>query len=461
MNLSKIRLYISVIFLFIILSFSIVTTAAGNLTLTVIANKNNISVGDDIDFTISLSDASTTDLSAFAFKITLPDGMVYKPGSGSITQDFRNATGMATMEFDEEPYLMVSGFGANPYNGGAIDIAVFTCVATAAGQMNVTLSEVELLNESVRMIPSAIAPVSVNVSAGNSTGNQSGNKENNQIGNQNNGAVNGQNSNQTASDTSTNNNGGVPGNPDTSNNTQNAQTGGASNNNQQTQPNGSSQNPPPAPPVIPEQEQPSNSPANVPQRRQPGDVSGAGGWINPFIDVMETDWFYDNVAWVNLNNLMYGTEETLFNPDAPMTRAMLVAVLYRYAGSPAPDGENTFSDVPAGEWYTDAVVWAAQNDIVKGVSATVFSPEDNITREQIATLFFRYAGYTGADVSARGELNRFADASDVADYAADAVAWAVASGIITGKPGGFIDPRADATRAEVAAILQRYTEANI
>ena len=144
-----------------------------------------------------------------------------------------------------------------------------------------------------------------------------------------------------------------------------------------------------------------------------------------------------------------------------MTRAMLVSVLWRLAGEPAPKGANTFDDVPDGTWYTDAVTWAAENGVVAGIGNGRFDPDGSVTREQTAVILFNYAQSKGYDVSARADLSAFPDAGSVSDWAQSALAWANASGLISGAVRGtqtILDPQGSASRAQVAMILMGYVE---
>ena len=179
-----------------------------------------------------------------------------------------------------------------------------------------------------------------------------------------------------------------------------------------------------------------------------------------FTDVRENDWFYENVKYVVENKLMNGISEDEFAPDNTLTRAMLVTVLYRNAGEPAVNKGIPFSDVDMGAWYANAVSWAKQNDIVNGVSETDFAPDANITREQIATIMFRYAQYKGMDVLTLEENLHFSDANEISEYAVSAINWAVGTGLINGKSAATLNPKDNATRAEIATILQRFIEAN-
>lgn len=177
------------------------------------------------------------------------------------------------------------------------------------------------------------------------------------------------------------------------------------------------------------------------------------GVQNKFADV-SGHWAQDAIAFVVERGLFNGTSETKFSPDAPMTRAMLVTVLHRLAGSPTVTGGTAFPDVPAGQWYTDAVAWASGRGIVNG-TGTGFAPNGNITREQLAAMLCRYLQSTGGDVSTRGTLSGYPDAGKVSDWASDAMRWAVGGGIITGTGAGALNPVGNASRAEVATMLMR------
>ncbi|OUQ55884.1 hypothetical protein B5E56_13750 [Flavonifractor sp. An112] len=178
----------------------------------------------------------------------------------------------------------------------------------------------------------------------------------------------------------------------------------------------------------------------------------------PFTDVKAGDWFYEAVKYAYDNKLMDGTSSTTFAPLMTTNRAMIVTILWRLEGSPVVNYAMNFSDVESGVWYTEAVRWAAAEGIVKGYSDTVFAPDDTVTREQLATILYRYAGYKEYDVSAKGDLTTFADGSTVSTWAADGMTWAVGAQLITGKDGGKLDPTGTATRAEVATILMRFCE---
>lgn len=178
----------------------------------------------------------------------------------------------------------------------------------------------------------------------------------------------------------------------------------------------------------------------------------------PFGDVKSADWFYNDVKYVYEKGMMAGTAADVFAPNATTTRAMIVTILYRLEGSPAVTGTSAFVDVPAGQWYTDAVKWAAANQIVKGTSATTFAPNDSITREQMAAILYRYAQYKGYDVTKKADLSGYSDNGQVSAYAKDALAWANAAKLINGMTNTTLVPQGNATRAQVSAILHRFCD---
>lgn len=177
----------------------------------------------------------------------------------------------------------------------------------------------------------------------------------------------------------------------------------------------------------------------------------------PFTDVSTSDWFYSDVMFVYENGLFSGTDSRSFSPNASMTRAMLVTVLYRLEGEPAGTGSSSFSDVCSGSYYEKAVAWAAANGIVTGTGSTSFSPDAKVTREQLAAILYRYAQYKKQDTDAGAKLDSFSDAGNVSGYASEALSWAVSEGLINGASGRLM-PKGDATRAQVAAILHRFVE---
>ena len=177
----------------------------------------------------------------------------------------------------------------------------------------------------------------------------------------------------------------------------------------------------------------------------------------PFTDVSTSDWFYDDVAFVYKNGLFSGTDSRSFSPNASMTRAMLVTVLYRLEGEPTVTGRSSFTDVRSGAYYEKAVIWAAANGIVTGTDSTSFSPDAKVTREQLAAILYRYAQYRKLDTDASAKLNSFTDTDSVSAYASEALGWAVSEGLINGASGKLM-PKGDATRAQVAAILHRFVK---
>lgn len=178
----------------------------------------------------------------------------------------------------------------------------------------------------------------------------------------------------------------------------------------------------------------------------------------PFTDVPVGSWYYDAVQYVYEEGLMGGTGNDRFSPDLTTSRGMIVTILHRLEGSPAVSGGAAFGDVSSGQWYSDGVAWASANGIVTGYSNGSFGPNDTITREQMAAILYRYARYKGYDVSARAQLSRYSDASQVASYATEPMSWAVGSGLITGTSGTTLSPAGSATRAQAAVILARFCQ---
>jgi len=184
----------------------------------------------------------------------------------------------------------------------------------------------------------------------------------------------------------------------------------------------------------------------------------AEGWENPYSDVVDADWFYDAVRFVTEGGLMNGTGDDKFSPGIAMSRAMLVTVLYRLEGSPAVSGTIPFSDTKSNQWYSNAILWASQNDIVNGYGNGTFGLNHPVTREQAVTILYRYAKAKGLDVNASADLSKFGDMGDISDWALDAMKWAVAAGIVEGRTGNRVAPGDTSNRAEVATIFKRYIE---
>ena len=180
---------------------------------------------------------------------------------------------------------------------------------------------------------------------------------------------------------------------------------------------------------------------------------------NPFTDVKEGAWYYDSVKYVYEHDLMLGTSATTFSPAVSTERGMIVTILWRLEQEPDSGAAMAFTDVKAGSYCYEAVRWAAEHEIVKGYTATTFGPDHTITRQELAAILYRYAQYKGMDVSASDDLAAFTDRPDA--WAEDAMKWAVEQGIITGKGNGILDPKGEATRAQVAAMLMRFLTQNI
>ena len=195
-----------------------------------------------------------------------------------------------------------------------------------------------------------------------------------------------------------------------------------------------------------------------------GGVSGPGGNTGkalPFTDVAETDWYHAAVCFVYDKGYFAGTAADQFSSNTSMNRAMVATVLHRVSGGGAAGQGLSFQDVPAGQWYSDGVAWASANGIVNGMGDGLYAPEAAVTREQLVTMLYRYQkDFLGRTAEAEtAALDRFPDGSQVSPWAREAVSWAVKAGIVTGRDTGHLDPGGTATRAEVSAILQRFTAA--
>ena len=176
-----------------------------------------------------------------------------------------------------------------------------------------------------------------------------------------------------------------------------------------------------------------------------------------FADVKKDDWHYNCVKYVYENNLMQGTGNG-FEPESKMSRAMLVTVLYRMAKPESVESTHNFKDVAKGQWYSDAVAWAAANGIVNGITSTEFAPDSDLSREQMALIIYRFAKMQGFDVAGASNLENFTDAKDVSAWALDALSWANKTELVNGTSETTLSPKATATRAQVAAILMRFCE---
>ena len=186
-------------------------------------------------------------------------------------------------------------------------------------------------------------------------------------------------------------------------------------------------------------------------------IKSKNNWENPFVDVSESSWYYSAVKYTNSNNIISGYNETIFAPNDKLTRGMLVTILYRMEGSPKNDGKSRFEDVSYDKWYAKAVKWAAENKIVNGYKNTNnFGPTDNILRQDLAVILRNYAKYKNVDVNKLADLSKFSDAQNISGYAETAVKWAVSKKVITGNGDRTLNPKGNATRAEAAAMIQKY-----
>ena len=187
-------------------------------------------------------------------------------------------------------------------------------------------------------------------------------------------------------------------------------------------------------------------------------TEGEGEEPLPFTDVASDAWYAQAVAYVYRQGLMSGTAQDRFSPDLTTNRAMLVTILYRLAGSPAVDGGSAFTDVSGGDWFASGVAWASANGIVTGYGDGRFGPNDPITREQMAAILYRYAGFAGQSTAGQADLSGYTDAGQVSPYAAEAMGWAADRGLITGVSADTLAPGGSATRAQVATILMRFCQ---
>ena len=203
-----------------------------------------------------------------------------------------------------------------------------------------------------------------------------------------------------------------------------------------------------------EQTQPETEAPNTPETC-PGDETCP---LSGFSDLSPSAWYHDGVHFALENGVMNGMGDGLFQPETATSRAMIVTMLWRMEGEPASDYNLTFQDVVPGSWYAEAVRWAAAEGIVEGYSDEAFGPADNITREQLAAILYRYARYKGLDVTVTDEtiLNRFEDAAEVSSWALTAMQWAVQKGLISGMTETTLSPKTSATRAQVATMLMRF-----
>ena len=177
----------------------------------------------------------------------------------------------------------------------------------------------------------------------------------------------------------------------------------------------------------------------------------------PFTDLEKDGWYLDYVRYAFVNDIMNGMTATTFEPNGTLTRAMYITMLYRLNGEPEVKTASAYGDVKGDEWYAKAVAWGTENGIVEGYAGN-FAPQDSITREQMAAMMYRYAKLNGGDVSASASFDAFKDGSSVSDWAKEEMGWAVASGLMQGHDNGTLEPKGNATRAQAAAVLQRFAE---
>ena len=177
-----------------------------------------------------------------------------------------------------------------------------------------------------------------------------------------------------------------------------------------------------------------------------------------YVDVSSDAWYYEAVNYVTAKCLMIGTDANVFSPNMNLTRGQMVTILYRMANSPAVEGTAPFTDVAEGRYFADAVVWAYQNGIAKGMTDTAFGPDSDITREQMVTFLYRFAEKNGVDMSQEAGLSGFEDAGKVSTFAKDAMAWAVANELVVGVTAKTLQPKGTAARAQVATVIMRYAK---
>lgn len=203
-----------------------------------------------------------------------------------------------------------------------------------------------------------------------------------------------------------------------------------------------------------------NPSGESPGTSNPSTDSPSGSiFINPYLDIKETAWYYPAVKHATENGLMNGTGSNHFSPDISMTRAMFATILYRMGGQPEVDHENPFVDVPKGEWYSKAISWAHEKQLIMGYGSNRFGLNENVTREQVVTILYRYAKIQGLDVSGQASLSEYTDTSKISSWAQPAMKWAIHHGVMSGRSTTILAPLNDMTRAEVAQILLNFDDA--
>ena len=189
------------------------------------------------------------------------------------------------------------------------------------------------------------------------------------------------------------------------------------------------------------------------------DLSGAqkeGNYVEPFRDVLKTAWYAEAVRYTKSFGILDGTSATTFGPGMKFTRAMVAQVVYAMEGKPNVSYSDVFKDVKANDWFAPAVCWASQHGIVSGYTNGNFGPKDNVTREQMIAILYKYAGYRGGNINWRGDLTPFKDVSSISNYAEEPMSWAVGTGLLSGRENGMLDPKGTAVRSEVAQILMQF-----
>ena len=180
--------------------------------------------------------------------------------------------------------------------------------------------------------------------------------------------------------------------------------------------------------------------------------------VDPFKDTANNAWWHDGIHYCVQQGLMNGVASDQFAPNGTTTRAMIVTILWRMEGSPATSYGMSFTDVPAGQWYTEAIRWAQSTGVVTGYDAKTFGPNDNVTREQLAAILYRYTAHKGGDVSKRSTLAQFTDVNQISSWALENIQWANAVGMVNGRTNTTIVPKGNATRAEAASMIQRFCQ---
>ena len=180
--------------------------------------------------------------------------------------------------------------------------------------------------------------------------------------------------------------------------------------------------------------------------------------VDPFKDTANNAWWHDGIHYCVQQGLMNGVASDQFAPNGTTTRAMIVTILWRMEGSPATSYGMSFTDVPAGQWYTEAIRWAQSTGVVTGYDAKTFGPNDNVTREQLAAILYRYTAHKGGDVSKRSTLAQFTDVNQISSWALENIQWANAVGMVNGRTDTTIVPKGNATRAEAASMIQRFCQ---